>query len=333
MIFNLLALALSFMSMACYAQDGMEKKIIKEFQVNTETEFVISHKFGDINIENWDDQKIWIEVTLIADTHKPEKAEKLFSQVDIDFTEMDNMIKVRTDYQNKIKQKDITVNYLIKMPHYLKLELTNKFGAVFINELSRQTNISIGYGSLKANKLLNSDSKPVSRLDLSYSSAEIEKCSWQNIDVKYSTLEIKQAKALVLDSRFSTIEIDDSHSVIASSKYDNYDIGNLQNLVLSAKFSNIEIGNVGNKIDLQFEYGNFEVGNVQDGFESINITNLFGDINVKIDQRANYEIDAEVQFSDLDISDNNSAKHIIDGTKESYKGWVGPGKDSHSKLP
>ncbi len=332
MNYRLLLIVGLLLSLPGFAQNGIEKKITKEFAASPETEFIILHKFGEISIENWDQQKILVEATIIADTKKPEKAEKLFRDVEIDFSTNLNEVKVKTYYDSKIVQKDVSVNYQIKMPHYISIDLTNKFGSVFINEISGKSKIEVSYGSIKAKKLLNDDSKALSRLTLAYGSAEIEKCNWLHIDTKYSAIEINKAKALLIDSRFSNIEIDDSYSIVATSKYDNYENGSTRNLALTSKFSNFEIGNIFNKLELNVEYGSFSAGNMAAGFELINITNRFAGIDIQIDENASYNLDAQCDFCELDYPSNSDVNHYEDGTENRYKGFIGNDRATKSKV-
>jgi hypothetical protein len=330
--FNVITTLCLLASVVVSAQSGIEKKITKEFSTNANTQFVIQHKFGDISIENWDQEKIFVEATLIADTKKQEKAEKYFEDVKIDFSTSGDQVKVKTIYDSRFDQKDVKVNYIVRMPNYLALDLINKFGAVFIDEINGKSNLDISYGSLKANKLLYNDSKPLSQLILAYGSAEITKCNWLQIEVKYSSMEMKKAKAIIIDSRFSNIEIDDSHSIIATSKYDNYENGSTQNLVLTSKFTNFEIGNISNKLDLDFEYGSFEAGNIQSGFELIKIENRYGDIELRIEEESSYLLDAHLQYCDLDYPDSGSVNHREDGTHDYYTGRVGNDASTQSKV-
>ncbi|MEA3444689.1 MAG: hypothetical protein U9R19_08180 [Bacteroidota bacterium] len=327
----LLILSLIF-TLTGFGQNGIEKKITKEFPVDVGSEFVIMHKFGDISIENWNENKILIDVSIVADAKNQDKAEKLFNEVEIDFSTKGKSIRVKTSYKSQLVHKDVTVNYKIKMPHYIELDLTNKFGSVFINEISGKSRIAVSYGSLKAEKLLYNDTKPLSRIILSYGSAEITKCSWLQIDTKYSSLEINKAKALVIDSRFSNIEIDECHSIIATSKYDNYENGSANNLVLTAKFTNFEIGNISNKLDLNFEYGGFEAGNVAAGFKLIKIKNKYGEVDLRIDLSASYVLDAHSKYCIIDFSSANSVEHQEYGSENSYKGIVGSDKETKSKV-
>lgn len=330
--FNLFIGLALLASMAASAQSGTEKKINKEFPANADTEFTIQHKFGDISIENWDQEKISVEATLIADTEKPEKAEKIFKDVDVEFSTQGNRIRVRTIYDSSLKQKDVKVNYIIRMPHYVDLTVINKFGSVFIDENSGTCMLDISYGSIKANKLLNDDSKEMSHINLAHGSAEINKCNWLKVNVKYSSMEIKKAKAMIVDSRFSNIEIDESHSIVANSGYDNFENGSSQNVVLTSKFTNFEIGNISNKLDLDFEYGNFVAGNIQSGFELIKITNKYGEIKLKIEENSSYSLDAHVEYCDLDYPKSSSVNHKEDGTDKYYKGMVGKNSSSKSKV-
>ena len=330
--FNLVTLLLLLLSIGIYAQEQIEKKITKEFDVSDEIEFRISHKFGDIKVEDWTESRIVVEYTLIADTKKQEKAEKLFSRVDIETMQTKEAVQLRTVYEKKIDKKDLRVDVLIRMPQQQKITLLNKFGDVFINELSSPVDIEIAYGSLKAKTLSYKEKEPMNHIRLSYGNADIDTCNWLRLATKYSNIEISKVNAIFLDSRYSNVEFDQCNSFVSDSKYDNFELGSARNIVVQSKFSNYEIGSIAKKIDLQFEYGNFEVGHVQANFESIDITNKYGEIEIEIDENASYYIDADVKYCDLDIPSENSVNHHVDGSQEYYKGLVGKDKSTKSKV-
>jgi len=94
-------------------------------------------------------------------------------------------------------------NYTINFPQSMSIDLTNKFGDIYINEVSGKARINLSYGSLDVNKLNNSDNL----IDLKFcNSAKVRSIQGAVVNLKYSTLDIDYAGSLRLDSKYSKPE-------------------------------------------------------------------------------------------------------------------------------
>jgi hypothetical protein len=318
----LLILAL-LISLSGIAKEEFKREINKEFNVNENTTFDISSKFGDISIENTDEAKMSIRVVITARASDEEDAKKIFDKIQIGIKEEGNKISAET-VVHADKMKNIQIDYFIKMPSYIASTISNKFGSVLINSLTRASSITVAYGNLRAKKLLFDNKNEQGKVKLSYASGcVIDECNWLNVDVKYSDLEIGRGKALVFESKNSNIEIDDVMALIVKSKYDNYEVGSAQNAVINAKFGNYEIGNIVKKLDIELQYGNMVVGNVVEGFDLIKINNKYADVDVKIDEGQSYKLTALVEYADIDFPDGENINTHRDNSSLKVDGFVG----------
>ncbi len=315
-----------------FSQENIEKKIEKEFPADKNTEFFITHKYGDITFENWNEDKVFIEAIIIAKTDNQEKADKLFNKVDVVIKSNKNIIDVKSVFNSKKIHSKIEIKFIVKIPNYLILDISNKFGSVFLNETSGKLNIHLAYGNLKARKLLNKSKENMNSIDIAFGEADINECYWLKLDAEYSTIEIEKVKSLIFDTRFSELEIEDCNTLAGTSKYDSFDIGNANNIVLDAQFSDFEIDIISNKLELDSEYGDFEVGNFSAGFELIRIDNDFGDIDIEIDENASYHLSAKCDFCDVEFNSNNSVNTKESTFSNNYKGNVGSDKNTKSKI-
>jgi len=107
-------------------------------------------------------------------------------------------IIAKTTFEDKLGKSrtgnhKLEINYTVNMPKDIKLNLSNKYGPVFITELTGHAVINVNYGKLVAGKLLRGNEKPLSEVNLGYSNAEIEEVSWLKSNIKYSTLQIEKS--------------------------------------------------------------------------------------------------------------------------------------------
>ena len=137
---------------------------------------------------------------------------------------------------------------------------------------------------------------------------------------------IDKAKALILISKYSKASIESASSLVAESAYDGYNIGSLSNFVLTGKYSHYNVKNVAKKIDVRIKYSGFEVETIPASFESIDVENAYGKLDLGIAREASYSLNAFVKYADINYPDNDRISSISENTSKTVKGVVGKGK-------
>ena len=286
-------------STVSFARDEeFTKKYKKEYDVKPGTQLQIENKYGNVDIKNWEKKSISIEVVITVRASNEEKARKLLDQINVEFSETGDIISAKTDFSSDFskyfqntRDKLIDIHYSVNMPKNVPLNLSNKYGNAFINELTSTSVIDIKYGNLKANRIVHNDEKPLTQINLAYSNADIELCTWVKFDVKYSKVEMDESKALVFLSKYSKIFITKGSSLVTESKYDTYRLGKFTNLVATAGYSNFKAEEISNKIIMETRYTDLNVNHVPAGFENIKLTTSYGNYSVIIDPEASYRLD------------------------------------------
>jgi hypothetical protein len=324
------------------AQDNQFKKNYdKVYEVNETTSLEISNKYGNVDIKDWDRESVSIAVEVKAIVSNENKAQNILDNIDVVFTESGSTIRVETifakEFKNAFKlwngdKRKYEINYTVHMPPTVPLNLFNKYGSVFINELSSTSNIEVRYGTLKANRIIHNDEKPLTQIILAYSDASIEDCKYSKIDIKYSKLQISASKALVVMSKYSKIFIDEGTSLVSNARYDNYRIGKLQNFVIETGYTNFKISEIKNKLQSDSKYSDFKIDYMPAGFEKIGINNKYGNYKIGIDKDASYNIEGHARYGDINYPDNSEVDAIKNKTELKVKGSVGSDKNSGSAV-
>lgn len=328
----LLMLIIGF-STNVFAIDEYEKEITESFLVKQGTEFNINNKYGDIDIHNWQKDSIFIKVKITIETTSEEKAKLLFTNIDININKSGNTINAETQISQKFKTgKKFSIDYEIFMPDYIKLDVTNKFGNIFIQSVKEQANINLSYGSLKAEQLLYPEEKPVSTINLSYAKATIDECNKTKLTLKYSKMNIGTSKTLIVVSRYSKLHLDNNESVIADSKYDAFNIVNTNSFRVSmGQYSDFRIENVHRILELNLRYGNCKIDNVSKNFESIKVDNQYVASRIAIEEGASYTLEAETKYCGINYPDNAQViQKIVDNSQTFLKVIVGNSTNTKS---
>lgn len=132
-----------------YAQDNY-CNIIKTFSVRKGITLRLSNKYGDVNVitVNVDSLTVCGVITLIQDNN--DLVKKNLKLINISIEKLKDTVLVSTTYDKKFfseesrqGRKSFSVDYLIKMPSYMDLNISNEFGNISIDELSGTLNVRL----------------------------------------------------------------------------------------------------------------------------------------------------------------------------------------------
>jgi hypothetical protein len=325
------------------AQNNPYTKVIKkDFPVNQNTRLELSNKYGNVDIVNRNDQAISIEVKIKVNVRDKEKADAIMNKVHIKISQEDNLIKAETELEDDFSKLfrgfntgdgGLEINYNVSMPKTLPVDLSNKYGNVFVDELASTSTLDIKYGNLTANRILHDSKEPLTKIYLSYSHGTIQDARWIELDIKYSQINITASKALAVLSKYSKIFVSSGSSIVSESKYDDYNIGKLSNFITTASYGHFEIDEVTGKLQMDTKYTDVTVKKIPAGFENIKITNSFGAYKLGIDANASYKINGYAKYCSIDYPENNAHVNLFDENNEmKVNGMIGNNGNPAAEL-
>jgi len=313
------------------AYDESSKVIKKEYTVNPDARVLLDNKFGQIHINNWDKYMVSIEIRITVGASSPEKAQKLLDLVTIVSEGTPSNVQIRTMLSKDFSDnKKLSVDYTVNMPSTIMLNLTNKFGDVFLNELSGKGNFDISYGNIEINKLMNSDNV----ININFGKGDIHYITGAMVSLKYSDLQVEYAGSLYVDSKFSNLEGIKIISLSLGFEGGKLDLDNSSVITGKSKFTDLSISHLDKKIDLDIQYGNCDVDQISADFTLVSIRNKYGHVSVNIPSGTSYSLDADLKFCDLDFPDDQAAftQKISTNTSKSFRGTVGKNPNPEAKV-
>jgi hypothetical protein len=338
---GIIGIFLTVQFIGLYAQENqVSKNYHQEYPVSSNTKLLIDNKYGSIDVKNWNENKVTIDVVVKLENHNKERGKKQLDQIKIEISQDGNEIKAITEIDDAFSShgwfnsdnREMTINYTVNMPASLEVVLKNKYGDIFINELSGKTEIYLKYGNLKANKISRGNTEPFAFLSMGYANGSIEECNWLKMDLKYSKLNIERSKALVVVSKYSKLMIVDCSSIVAESRYDEYRVDKLANIVVNGAYTGFTFGEISRKVEASIRYGDFKVGKVPASFESIKIDNQYGGVKMLIDPTASYMIDGHARYAKIVVPDEGKLNRIEENTSSTISGLVGKDEKTKSKV-
>jgi hypothetical protein len=329
---SLLAFLIFLLSAASVAQE-VSKEFHKEYSAGPNTTLDISNRYGNVVVETSDQNQVTIDVKVTVEVPGRDRAEKLLSFIDVQFSQEGDLIKAKTVIDDKFKfsgwgggSKRFSIDYKVKMPERINFNLSNRYGDSDLEKITGLVRLDIKYGNLAADNLARGNDKPLNYLSLAYGKAEIESAGWLDVSVRYSgDFQIDKSQALLLDSKYSKIKIEEISSVVGETKYDNIQIEKINNLILNAGYSDINIGELTKKLKFDGGYGNLSVESIPKGFESIETDSRYIGVKLGIASEASYQLDARLSYGDLKFDENNfqHQQRVVENNSSETSGIVG----------
>jgi hypothetical protein len=308
------------------------KVIKKEYTVNADAQVILDNKFGQIHCNNWDKNLVAIEIRITVSASSQEKANNLMDMVTISSDGTPSKVETRTNFSKEgfSGNSKVTVDYTVNMPASVSLNLTNKFGDVFLNELTGAGNFNISYGNIEINALRNSNNV----IDIKFGKGDITWITGAMVAIKYSDFKVEYAGSLNVDSKFSNLEAARIVSLAMGFEGGKVDVKSTSVVSGTSKFSDLNFNFIETKMDLSIQYGNCDVDKISADFNVISVRNKYGDVSVNIPAGTSYNLDADLKFCDLDFPEDqtNLTQKIVTNTWKSFKGTVGKNPAPEAKV-
>lgn len=311
----------------------LTKEYHEEYGVAENTALLLENKFGNVDIKDWDQKKITIDVLITVEHANKATAEKLLEYINVEFKQEGDEITAKTVFDERLNReswsrgkdgKRFSIDYTVNMPKDLKLNLSNKYGDTFINELTGEALIQVKYGNLKANKIMRGNIEPLSKVILKYGKGSIEEADWLTLEVKYChKFELNKATALVVMSGYSKVFVDQASSIVVDSKYDNFSLGEVNNFVAESGYTDYRFNMVRNKLILTNKYGNCEVTSIPKTFEKIEVDSKYGTVKLGIDPGASYQLNGDAGYGEITFPSTGKVSRISSSNSLTVDGVVG----------
>jgi hypothetical protein len=293
----LLTINLLLLGVFAFGSDALfeDSKVIKKtFKTSNDFELEINNKHGMVEIEPWDKDSISVEITITAESQKLERLNKMMDQVNVRFTHHDDYLSVstewgsstngmRVDLMGLFDAQTITVNYKIRAPKNIDMEIENKFGDVQIDGCTGKFKLDLSHGSFTARKITYAKS-----IVVQYGNIKIKEITKGDISSKFSDVSIDVAGDLNMDIASCDVEIEKIKSLVLKSLSDEVEIEEIQELSFSSSLSEIEIEKLTKTVTGHIKYGSLDIEEVVASFSGITINAQNTDVQLDFQPQVAY---------------------------------------------
>ena len=320
------------------------KSINKEFSIAEDGLTTLSNKYGKINIETWDKDKVKIEVEIIVRASSESKAEEAFDRISIDFNNTATMVSAETQIASNSKSwgsknYDFEINYNVVLPDNNELDIDNKYGDVAISDMDGKVDLNLKYG----NFLIEAVGEE-SVIYLGYGNGRLGKSSSLDVELAYSKLDVKNTGTFEIESKYSQVKVEEAESIISFSKYDTYRLGTIQSLknqgkydnfeidylrdlTILSKYTEIEVNQVADKLDLDLQHGGARVALGSD-FESVDLVGSYANFQIIVNDETPFKLDALGTYAGIRYPDNMNVVYDMEkGSRHEVQAYLGAEDD------
>ena len=296
------------------------KKFNKSWDASQIETVDISNKFGEVKFKNEGGSQITVDVLVTVEATSDSKANDLLDMIEVDFSTSGKTAKAETSIENNFKsQRRFSIDYVVNVPTDKNLIVSNKYGNVVVNQLTGNGNFNIQYGNITAVSLKGTNTM----LDLAYGNGNIEATGNIEAEINYSNITLGESGNLKLNSKYSNVELDNAKDVQANSKYDKFNFGDIVSCTADTKYTQLRIAKLFKSLQIGSGYGGIKVENVAPDFESISITNSYGQILLGLND-ANYTLDAKCDYCGISYpEDRYKGNRAKENTSIELQGKVG----------
>lgn len=317
-----------------------EKKMHKEYEVNTDALLQIDNNYGNLYITSWDEDRVVIEVVIKTNGDDEEKVQQKLKEIDVEFLGTRSKVSAKTILSTensswnwnwkwwKSDNVNMEINYIIKLPINNAIDLSNDYGSITLDKINGKAIISCDYGKLILGELNGEGNE----LSLDYTNNSV--ISYMNggvIKADYSEFEIEKANNLKIKADYTSSKI----GVVRNLQYE-CDYGNLsvdfikENVEGNSGYLTAKIGNVEGALSLKSDYGSIKIEELKTEARDVTINANYTGIKVGYANNYHFDFIFDLKYASLKHGDEFDFKikrqEVTDTYYEGHHGSKGKNK-------
>ncbi len=326
---SLFSIILVLLPLALWAKppdSQVSKTIERSYSIGQQGSLEVINKYGQVVITSWDEDTVSFKVDITAFGKSRSDARKILDRAEVDFDRTSNFISAETVFDRNssffveiwksftdeasalLSKSKIEINYEIKIPRGMTVNLENRYGDVFLGEMDGRVNLEMMHGNLRANNL-NANSN----VEMAFGDIRIKSIQSGRLVLKGMDGDIIKAGNINLSSSSCDLVIRQSDRLRIDSRSDKrLKFDTVRSLSGKGLFSNIVVGELKGSMELDLSYGEVTARTVAFNFSNIDLIARSADIDLTLSSRSFMEVDIEAREEDLYLP------VVFEGLSKSY---------------
>jgi len=316
-----------------------EKKINKEFSVNSDATLKISNSYGNLDIVTWNENRIVMEITITTNGNDEDKVQKKLDEITVNFSASSALVSAETHF-NKNRSKswwkwnsnnkvNMKVNYVVKMPITNNVNLNNDYGSINLGKLEGRATINCDYGKITTEELMADDNV----LSFDYTNGSyFSYVKSGKVNADYSSYTIGKSKTLDINADYSKSTVEVAEDVTYNCDYGSITVDKVNNFTGSGDYVTLKLGDVYKNASVKAEYGSIRIDKLHNSVENVTIHSDYAGIKIGYDSSFNFNFEFDLEYAGLSGDDDfDFTKKKVESSKKYYTGNYG-GSNSKGKV-
>ncbi|MEO5906276.1 MAG: DUF4097 family beta strand repeat-containing protein [Saprospiraceae bacterium] len=342
---SLLILLLPFSLIAGTDGEKVDKRITRNFTIQSNGRVELSNKYGNIDIAIGSSNQVKIDVLISVTAGTEKKAQEAIDRISVEFAEGNNRVSARTEIETSSGwttwfnsgKINMDINYQVTVPADVFLDLQHKYGNIYLETTDRDITIDLAYGDLRLG-----DINAKLDLDMAYSDGRISQIWDGEIVMAYSDLEMEDAKKVRMDVKYTDIKsgtfesldmtsaYSDLHAISIgdikyNGKYDDFVVEQVGQIDAVSGYTGIIIGELMKAGKFDMRYGELKVDNIHRGFSRLDINTSYTGASLEFNSDASFTLDAETNYCGIRHNGLKVSENIEKSTSKILKASQGSG--------
>ncbi len=318
----------------------------RAMKVSSSVLLEIDNQYGNVEILSVKGDSLIIDVTIKVLGDDKDDVEELLDLIQVNIREASSYVLVETlwaedasffkksflDLSQTFGSRDmIQVDYHIRVPKNMSIEIKNRFGDVYMGDHDGTVDLDLSYGDFRAHKLAQ-----VKTLKAKYGKMKVKEIGGSaRFDVRFmDTVEIDEANEVYMKSTSSDIEIEKVAKLNLNCTHDDIRVVEAEEISGSISLTELEVEDILTKFDLTTKYGEVHLRNVSTSLNLLNIEGAYTDFQIGF--APGFKSKYTVQITDNREFSRGENVSVEDETKRSefitYKGSIGKGGDARVSI-
>ncbi|MCK0132218.1 DUF4097 family beta strand repeat-containing protein [Flavobacteriaceae bacterium F08102] len=275
------------------------KIIKKEFFVDANAKLDITNKYGDVNILTWNENRIIFEIKIEVNGTDASKVAERLHAITVDFQSSQSLVTAKTKIE-KLKKSwgkknsvHYKIDYTVKMPLTNNLQVSNDYGAIYLNELKGMATLNCDYGNVFIGELHHKTNS----INLDYcNGSTIRNMFGGQINADYSKFTLSQGGEVNLVADYSTSVFEEINTLSYQCDYGSLRVEEGGAISGTADYMSAKFEKINKRLHADADYGSIRIESIGDQFESVKLTTDYCSIKVGVPETA-FTFNLDLRYS------------------------------------
>ncbi|MDH7448233.1 hypothetical protein [Aquimarina sp. 2201CG14-23] len=303
--YKLLILSVFGFGYTLSAQQKVSKTIKQSYEFTNSGELQLDNKYGNITINGWNQQEIEITIDILVNKKEKADAKDLLDRIKPSITSSGGLVNIFSNIEEKssgffsrmlsktnpldVGKGNIQINYTINLPINSKIQVTNKFGDIIINDWNGKLKLNLQHGDTWINNDITN-----ANIKMKFGKLRTKSITNGNVELKNSEFDLENSKDLKINSSGSTITIKNVAELEVYSNKDKVTIEKLKTITGELKFSNVKLLQVQQAINITMEVADLQIKKISKSDTNIIVNQKSSEVNINI-SGLNFDFNASLE--------------------------------------